>query len=72
MNRDGAKVFGIQSFTDIDEIPEGQADLAFIATPPKNNEEILKKAHAKGIKAAFIAEVPNTSHCTDFLRQDDS
>jgi len=55
VNRDGAKVFGIQSFTDIDEIPEGQADLAFIATPPKNNEEILKKAHAKGIKAAFIA-----------------
>ena len=55
VNRDGAKVFGMQSYKDIDDIPNNEAELAFIATPPKHNEEILKKAHAKGIKAAFVA-----------------
>lgn len=55
VNRDGATVFGLQSYKDIDDIPDNQAELAFIATPPQHNEDILKKAHAKGVKAAFVA-----------------
>jgi len=55
VNRDGVTVFGLQSYKDIDDIPDNQAELAFIATPPQHNEDILKKAHAKGVKAAFVA-----------------
>ena len=33
VNRDGATVFGLQSYKDIDDIPDNQAELAFIATP---------------------------------------
>ena len=44
-----------QAAKDIDDIPDNQAELAFIATPPQHNEDILKKAHAKGVKAAFVA-----------------
>ena len=55
INRDGAKVFGIDSYKDVSDIPEDQADLAFIATPPSVNEDVLQKASERGIKAAFVA-----------------
>ena len=55
INRDGAEILGIHSYQDISDIPPNKVDLAFIATPPKINEEILEKASKLGIKAAFVA-----------------
>jgi len=39
----------------IDDLPEGEADMVFICTPQKFNEDLLSAAAAKGVTAAFFA-----------------
>ncbi|WCO69194.1 acetate--CoA ligase family protein [Iamia majanohamensis] len=53
-NRDGAEVLGVQSVPDVDQVPEGRADLVFVCTPAGANPDLLRKAAAKGVRAAFI------------------
>lgn len=53
-NRDGAEVLGVASVPDIADIPDGEADLVFVCTPPAANPDLLRAAAAKGIKAAFL------------------
>ena len=52
---DGAEVLGQATLRDVAEVPEGGADLVFVCTPNKINEELLRACAAKGVRAAFIA-----------------
>jgi acyl-CoA synthetase (NDP forming) len=54
-NRDGGEMLGIETFTDIDQVPEGSCDLVFLCTPAAANPEILRACAAKGITAAFCS-----------------
>jgi acetyltransferase len=54
-NTKGESVLGIDSFTSIDQLPEGEVDLAFVCTPAAANPDLLRAAAAKGVRAAFIA-----------------
>src|SRR3954454_240578 len=54
-NRERIEVLGIQSVADIEDVPDGEADLVFVCTPAGTNPALLRAAAAKGIRAAFIA-----------------
>jgi acetyltransferase len=54
-NTKGESVLSIDSFTSIDQLPEGEVDLAFVCTPAAANPDLLRAAAAKGVRAAFIA-----------------
>ena len=54
-NREGETVLGIDCYRSIDELPEGEAELAFVCTPAAANPGLLRAAAAKGVRAAFIA-----------------
>jgi acetyltransferase len=53
-NRDGADVLGVTTVPDIDDIPDGAADLVFVCTPAAANADLLRAAAKKGIRAAFL------------------
>ena len=55
VNRDGEPVLGRESYRDVDEVPEGRADLVFVCTPRQANVELLHKAAKRGVRAAFVA-----------------
>ncbi len=55
INREGAEIFERPSFKSIEDVPDGAADLAVVCTPAKINEQFLRQAAAKGVRAAFIA-----------------
>lgn len=54
-NRDGGELLGIETVTDIADVPEGECDLAFLCTPAPANPDILRACAAKGITAAFCS-----------------
>ncbi len=54
VNRDGSEILGHPTYRDISEIPDGKADLVFVCTPNKVNEDLLRACAAKGVKAAFV------------------
>jgi predicted CoA-binding protein len=54
-NREGVEVLGLRTLRDLEELPEGAADLVFVCTPAPGNPELLRVAAKKGITAAFIA-----------------
>ena len=54
-NRERAEVLGRPTYADIDEIPDGPFDLVFVCTPAATNAEVLRRAAAKGVRAAFVA-----------------
>ncbi len=53
-NLDGNPVLGIPTMRSLDELPADEADLIFICTPRSANEDLLRAAAAKGIRAAFL------------------
>ena len=53
-NRSGEEVLGISTMADIDQIPDGSADLVFVCTPASANPDLLRACAAKGVKAAFL------------------
>jgi acyl-CoA synthetase (NDP forming) len=53
-NLQGEEVLGIQTVANVDELPDGGADLAFVCTPAAANADLLRACAAKGVKAAFI------------------
>ena len=55
MNREGIEVLGRPALSSLEDLPEGQADLIFICTPPRTIPEMLRISAQKGIRAAFIA-----------------
>ena len=55
LNRDGAEVLGRQTLRSVDEVPEGEADLLILCTPTAFNEDLLRTAASRGVRAAFVA-----------------
>jgi acetyltransferase len=55
LNRDGTPILGRETLRDVEEIPEGRADLVFVCTPNHLNVELLRGCAAKGVRAAFVA-----------------
>jgi acyl-CoA synthetase (NDP forming) len=53
-NLGGEEVLGIQTVASVDDLPDGQVDLAFVCTPAAANPEVLRACARKGIRAAFI------------------
>ncbi len=53
-NREGSAVLGVDTIRSLDELPSGVADLVFVCTPKAANEELLRVAAAKGVRAAFL------------------
>lgn len=53
-NRDGAEVLGIATVTDVDQLPDGAADLLVCCTPAVANPAIISAAAAKGVRAVFV------------------
>lgn len=54
-NRDGETVLGIQTVSDVDQIPDGAADLLVLCTPAGANPAIISAAAVKGVRAVFVA-----------------
>jgi acetyltransferase len=55
VNRDGAEVLGEPTLRDVEQVPEGAADLVFVCTPNAVNEALLRGAAKRGVRAAFVA-----------------
>jgi len=54
-NLNNENVLGIDCVESLSAIPVGSADLAFLCTPAKANEEILRQCAEVGIRAVFVA-----------------
>jgi len=54
-NREAAPVLGVDTVPSLDDIPAGEAELAFVCTPAATNADVLRAAADKGIRAAFLA-----------------
>jgi acyl-CoA synthetase (NDP forming) len=54
-NREGADVLGVHTVASIDDLPDGEIDLAFVCTPAAANPDLLRACARRGIGAAFIA-----------------
>ena len=48
-------ILGVQTVSDLSELPVGEIDLAFFCTPAISNEQLLKQCAQLGISSAFIA-----------------
>ena len=55
MNREGIEVLGRPALSSLEDLPENEADLVFICTPPRTIPDMLRVSARKGIRAAFIA-----------------
>lgn len=53
-NLQGERVLGIDTVADIESLPDGRIDLAFVCTPASANPALLRACAAKGVKAAFL------------------
>lgn len=54
-NLEGVPVLGVETVTDVELLPRGEADLVFVCTPSAANVELLRACASKGVKAAFVA-----------------
>jgi acyl-CoA synthetase (NDP forming) len=55
IGREPGEALGQPVLGSIDDVPEGEADMIFICTPQAINEDLLRAAAAKGVRAAFFA-----------------
>jgi acetyltransferase len=53
-NLQGETVLGVRSVASVDELPDGEADLVFVCTPPAANPDLLRGCAKKGVRAAFV------------------
>ncbi|MGH8977920.1 MAG: acetate--CoA ligase family protein [Acidimicrobiia bacterium] len=53
-NLDAVPVLGVDTVRSIDELSDGPWDLVFVCTPASTNAELLRAAHKRGIRAAFV------------------
>ena len=54
-NKEGGEILGVRCLTDIDDVPDGAADLVMVCTPAGATEGVLRQCAAKGVRAAFVA-----------------
>ncbi len=55
LGREEGTVLGQPLLASLDEVPEGAADLLFVCTPASANEEIVRRAADRGVRAVFVA-----------------
>ncbi|MEA2625744.1 MAG: acetate---CoA ligase (ADP-forming) subunit alpha [Candidatus Binatota bacterium] len=55
LNREGAEVLGRRTYRSIDDVPAAEADLLIVCTPTGINADLLRRAAARGVRAAFVA-----------------
>ena len=55
VGREPGEALGRPVLGSIEEVPDGAADLLFVCTPQGVNEDLLRAAAAKGVRAAFVA-----------------
>src|SRR5438132_5343817 len=55
VNRDGGEILGRACLRSVAEVPAGEADLAFVCTPPAADVEIPRACAGRGVRAAFVA-----------------
>ena len=55
VGREPGQALGRPVLGSIDEVPDGAADLLFVCTPQAVNEDLLRAAATKGVRAAFFA-----------------
>ena len=53
-NLSGDTVLGVQCVASVDDLPDGEFDLAVLCTPASANEAVLRACARRGIGAAFI------------------
>ena len=53
-NLTGEVVLGLTTVASIDDLPDGETDLAFVCTPASTNADLLRACARKGIKAVFL------------------
>ncbi len=53
-NVDGGEILGVTAHPDVESIPDGAADLAFVCTPVRVNAQLLRDCARKGVRAAFV------------------
>ena len=54
VNRDGGEILGLTTATDVEQLPEGVADLAILCTPPAANPGVLQACAGRGVKAVYV------------------
>jgi acetyltransferase len=54
VNRDGSEILGLATATDVERLPDGEADLAVVCTPAAANGDVLRACAAKGVRAAYV------------------
>ena len=54
-NPDRPTILGVETMAEVEEVPQGEADLIMVCTPPQTCADILRSAASRGIGAAFIA-----------------
>ncbi len=70
-NRDGGEILGVRCLTDVEDIPDGAADLVMVCTPAAGNEDLLRRCAAKGVRAAFVASAGYREAGDDGRRAED-
>lgn len=53
-NLDATPVLGVETVSDVEELPDGPWDLVFVCTPAAANLELLRACARKGVRAAFV------------------
>ena len=54
VNRDGGEILGLTAVTEVTQVPNGEADLAVVCTPPAANADVLRACASVGVKAAYV------------------
>jgi acyl-CoA synthetase (NDP forming) len=54
-NREGGTILDQPAARSVDELPEGEAELVFVCTPPASIPDLLRSCAKKGVKAAFVS-----------------
>lgn len=53
-NREGGEILGVETMTDLDDLPADRADLVFVCTPAAAVNDLLRACAKKGVTAAFL------------------
>jgi acyl-CoA synthetase (NDP forming) len=54
-NLEGSEVLGEHTLRSVEEVPDGEADLVFVCTPPATIPDLLRACARKGVRAAFVS-----------------
>jgi acetyltransferase len=53
-NSGGGEILGLATARSVDDLPDGEADLALLCTPADANVDVLRACARKGVRAAYV------------------